>query len=51
MEDEQIKITITCDKYHIADELHKLANAVEENDGDIVPYYETYYCVAEFKEL
>ena len=48
MEDEQVQITISCDKYHVADELRKLANAVEESDEEMTQY-ETYHCVAEFK--
>lgn len=47
-DDEQVKISITVTKGHIVEELRKLADAIEENDGDEVPYYETYHCTAEF---
>ena len=46
--EEQITISIECDKGHIAEELRKLADAVEESNEEI-KQYETYYCVAEFK--
>ena len=46
MEDEEIKIKIVCDKYHVADELRKLANAVEESDEELTQW-ETPHCVAE----
>lgn len=47
-DDEQVKISVTVTKGHIVEELRKLADAIEENDGDEVPYYETYHCTAEF---
>ena len=47
-EDNQVQISITVTKGRIVEELRKLADAIEENDGDEVPYYETYHCTAEF---
>lgn len=47
MEDEQVQITISCDKYHVADELRNLANAVEESDEELTQW-ETPHSVAEF---
>lgn len=47
-DDEQVKISVTITKGHIVEELRKLADAIEENDGEEVPYYETHYCTAEF---
>lgn len=47
MENEQIQITISCDKYHVADELRKLANAVEESDEELTQW-KTPHSVAEF---
>lgn len=44
---KKIKITISCDEYHVADELRNLATAIEENDEELTKW-ETPHCVAEF---
>jgi hypothetical protein len=47
-DDEQVKISVTITKGHIVEELRKLADAIEDNDYEEIPYYETYHCAAEF---
>ena len=47
-EGEQVQISITVTKGRIVEELRKLADAIEKNDGEELPYYETYHCSAEF---
>ena len=44
---EQVKITILCDKGHVADSLREIANAVEENENEPT-HYETEHVDAEF---
>jgi hypothetical protein len=46
MEDLQVKIVFECDKYHVADELRKLANAIEETDEELTQW-EAPHSVAE----
>lgn len=46
MENEQVKIVFVCDKYYVADELRKLANAIEES-GEELTQWETPHSVAE----
>lgn len=45
----QIKISIVCDKGHVADSLRDLANAIENDDIDTDDYeYEDAHCAATF---
>ena len=47
----QVKITIVCDQYHVADSLRNLASAVENEDIDVTDYeYEDARCCATFSE-
>ena len=46
MEDKNVEISIVCDKGHVADELRKLADAIEECNEEL-KQHETYHCAAE----
>ena len=44
--EEQVKLTIICDKYFIADSLRKIANMVEDFDEEF-DHYEDNHCDVE----
>lgn len=58
MEEQQVKVTITVDKYYTADALRELANLIEEREveenQEMCDYdfeTETYHYVAKIEEI
>lgn len=53
MEENQIIVKVMADKYHVADALRELANAIENEESEEVTYgkeYESAHYYAEISE-